>query len=436
MMNIIEGNVPERGNIDENSRYKPMRFYPTNPSDDNAGICNIMLTPNDRIMKTEEGDVIEDNTIVEFRYDATRDVQWRWIPLRVRYDKTADLKNGGKNYGNAFHVADSNWHSIHNPITSEIISTGKGIPINVGDDDVYYNRVGNKNYTQGLRDFHNLFVKRMLIMSVSKPGDTLIDFAVGKGGDIPKWNAAKLSFVFGIDVSKDNIENRKDGVCSRYLRYKKKTVNMPRALFVNGNSSVNVKNTDAIISEKGKQVVNAVFGKGAKDQSVLGKGVYDAFGIGENGFDISSIQFALHYMFETQQTLFNFLRNVSETTKVGGFFIGTSYDGYSIFKKLERLKAGEKVSIFDNETKIWEITKQYEEIEFEPDKSSVGYAIDVYQESINKTFREYLVNYEYLERLLEDFGFVLLTTKKLLIIFQRARACLVSYQFNDERIER
>ena len=26
----------------------------------------------------------------------------------------------------------------------------------------------------------------------------------------------------------------------------------------------------------------------------------------------------------------------------------------------------------------------------------MGYAIDIYQESINKTFREYLVNYDYL----------------------------------------
>jgi hypothetical protein len=35
----------------------------------------------------------------------------------------------------------------------------------------------------------------------------------------------------------------------------------------------------------------------------------------------------------------------------------------------------------------------------------VGYAIDVYQESINKTFREYLVNFNYLKRLMANFGF-------------------------------
>ena len=30
-------------------------------------------------------------------------------------------------------------------------------------------------------------------------------------GDLSKWIDAKLSFVYGIDVSKDNIENRIDG---------------------------------------------------------------------------------------------------------------------------------------------------------------------------------------------------------------------------------
>ena len=96
-------------------------------------------------------------------------------------------------------------------------------------------------------------------MSVSQKGDTLIDLAVGKGGDIPKWIEAKLKFVLGIDVAGDNIENRLDGACARYLNYKKDFKTMPRALFVKGDSSVNIRNTDGIFTEKGKQIVKAVF---------------------------------------------------------------------------------------------------------------------------------------------------------------------------------
>ena len=40
------------------------------------------------------------------------------------------------------------------------------------------------------------------------------------------------------------------------------------------------------------------------------------------------------------------------------------------------------------------------------DDTSLGYAVDVYQESINKTFTEYLVNFDFLIRAMENFGFV------------------------------
>ena len=414
--NIIDDDLPSVGNLDESGDYRPMQFFPTNPTDVNAGVCNILLrdgASGDKSMFSEENEVIEDNMIVEFRYDIDKDSQWRWVPLRVRYDKTAEYRSGLKNYGNAYHVANSNWHTIHNPITHGMISTGEGIPDELGDDDVYYNRVSGATQTQGLRDFHNLFVKKLLVTSVSKRGDTLIDLAVGKGGDISKWIAAKLKFVLGIDIKRDNIENRLDGVCARYLNYRKKFRVMPDALFINGNSSVNIKDTaNAIYSDKGKQITRAVFGKGAKDEKELGKGVYKQYGVASEGFDICSIQFAIHYMFESQISLQNFLRNVSETTKIGGYFIGTSYDGAAIFKMLAGKKQGESVTIMEDGKKMWEVTKQYDRDEFPNNSSSIGYGIDVYQESINKTFKEYLVNYDYLTRLLENYGFVLLTREE------------------------
>ena len=413
--NIIDDDLPSVGDIDESGDYRPVQFFPTNPADANAGVCNILLRDGaggDKTMFSEENEAIEDNMIVEFRYDVDKDSEWRWSPLRVRYDKTAEYRSGLRNYGNAYHVANSNWHTIHNPITNEMISTGQGIPDELGDDDVYYNKVSGASQTRGLRDFHNLFVKKQLVTGVAKRGDTLIDLAVGKGGDISKWIAAKLRFVFGVDIARDNIENRLDGACARFLNYRKKFRVMPDALFVHGNSSVNIRDTNAIYSDKGKQTTRAVFGRGAKDAEELGKGVYKQYGVASEGFNICSIQFAIHYMLESQLSLHNFLRNVSETTKVGGHFIGTSYDGATIFKMLAGKKQGESVTIMEDGKKIWEVTKQYDRDEFPANSSSVGYGIDVFQESINKTFKEYLVNYDYLTRLLENYGFVLLTREE------------------------
>ena len=394
--------------------YVAAQFFPTDPYDQNAGICNIALREgggDEKLMLSEEGEAFEDNMIVEFRYDKDRDQQWRWIPLRVRYDKTAELRSGfNKNYGNAYHVANNVWNTIHNPISDEIMSGLENPPMILNDDDVYYSKVaGSVIKTQALKDFHNLYVKTMLIKNVSKPGDTLIDLAVGKAGDFPKWMKAKLNFVFGIDIAKDNIQNRLDGACRRYLNYRQKNRNLlPRALFVNGDSSKNIRNTDAFVSEKDKQIARAVFGQGVKNENDLGKGVYKEYGIGTEGFDVCSIQFAVHYMFKSQETLHNFLRNVSETTKLGGYFIGTSYDGKLLFNKLKNLPENESITIMEDGKKIWELVKKYSQVEFLDDNTCTGYAIDVYQDSINKYFIEYLVNYDYLTRVLENYGFVLL----------------------------
>jgi len=414
--NILEedfDNEDDTSRYNRRSNYKPLQFFPTNPTDNKAGICNIMLendSNGDLVMFTEEREIIEDNMIVEFKYDMDRKDMWKWIPLRVRYDKTAEFRAGGKNYGNAYHVANNNWHTIHNPVTSKIISTGEGIPLDSGDDDIYYNRVSNKSTTRGLRDFHNLFVKKNLIESVSKPDDTLIDLAVGKGGDISKWIKSKLKFVYGIDISKDNIENRLDGACARYLNYHKKFKNIPYAIFLNGNSTVNIRNGDALYTDKAKMITKAIFGEGAKEEDKLGKGVYKRFGIASKGFNICSIQFAIHYMFENQLTFNNFLRNVSETTEVGGYFIGTCYDGKKIFNLMKNKKQNESYIINDDTgEKMWEITKDYDSDEFKNDVSSLGYAINVYQESINKVFKEYLVNFEYLDSVIQNYGFRRLT---------------------------
>ena len=394
--------------------YKPVQFFPSNPNDLNGGLCNVMLkidSLGNYNMFTEENEVFEDDTIVEFRYDFSREGLWRWIPLRVRYDKTTDYRQGNKNYGNSYTVANNNWYSIHNPITKYMICTGNDIPEEIHNDDIYYNSISNSMDTKALRDFHNLFVKKMLITTVSKKGDTLIDFACGKGGDIPKWITADLSFVFGIDISKDNLENRLNGACARYLNYKKQYKNVPSALFVNGNVALNIQSGQAMLNDKAIQITKSIFGKGKKDPN-LGVGVLKQYGVGIEGFNITSCQFAIHYLFENNKTFHNFLRNVAECTQLGGYFIGTCFDGKTVFNKLKKKTSGESIEIYEKEKKIFEIVKDYQEDAMEDEESCLGYKISVYQESINQLIPEYLVNFDYLHRMMEDYGFSLINKEE------------------------
>ena len=417
---VIDDKLPDFSyryeNKDDND-YIPMRFYPTEPYDPNAGLCNIMLrmdSAGGKKMFSEENQVFENNTIVEFRYDLNKETGWNWIPLRVRHDKTSKLMRGEREYGNAYKVCNENWKSIHpsGRITEDMICTGLNIPSVSVSEDVYYNTPSGKFYTEAMKDFHNLYVKRKLIASASKQGDILVDFACGKGGDLPKWINAKLSFVFGIDISKDNLENRIDGACARFLKMRKSKKNIPYALFVNGNSAYNIKDGSAMLSDKAKQITSAIFGRGPKETDKIGKGVARQYGKGAEGFNVSSCQFAIHYFFETPDTLKGFIKNVAECTKHNGYFIGTCYDGKVVFNELKKTKTGDSVKIVEDGKKIWEITKGFGSDTFDDDSSSIGYRIDVYQESINQTISEYLVNFDYFNRVMSAYGFEVISREE------------------------
>ena len=395
------------------SNYKPVQFQPTDPPDFNAGICNIELNAAG-LMMTEEGDSFQDDMIVEFAYVTNNEPKWKWVPLRVRYDKTARHNQGENEFGNAFHVANNNWKSIHNPITDYMITTGYSIPTSsLEDQDKYYNRETTATSTAYLRDFHNKYVKKLLIESVSKRDDTLIDYACGKAGDLSKWIDANLSFVFGIDKSNDNIVNRLDGACARYLnnQFSNNTNRrIPDALFIQGDSTKNIRDGQALSTETGKIIMQTVFGECSREESeTVGQYVVEQYDKGKDGFNVSSCQFAIHYFFENITTLTNFLINVAQCTKKGGYFIGTCYDGKSIFNMLRNVQNGSFVKETIRGKKIWEIMKKYKEAEFRNDSSSLGYEISVFQESIGNYFSEYLVNFDYLNKLMELYGFKLIT---------------------------
>lgn len=417
--------------------YRPENFKPTNPSDENAYICHIPLTKknNEDIMITEEEDIMEDDMIVEFRYEKNIDDMFMsWVPLRVRFDKTSGYRTSKSNYGNAYHVANSNWQSIHNPITEKMISDEKYLSTKLlenMDDDVYYNNENKQDsQTYPLRNFHNLYVKEQIIKIVSSKFKTpkLLDLAVGKGGDMDKWIRANIHMVVGIDLSKDNIHNNINGVCSRYLKAYHKMEKVPIGVFIEGDSSKLISTGDFAesvvdiqqeitleeLEVKPKEklsvsVMKSLSGVGTKENETI-PFLKKYHGLCSDKFDIVSIQFALHYMFKNEETLHNFLRNVCEYTKVGGYLIGTCYSGEKVYETLKDVKQGERIEKYKNNKKIWHVVKGYnnDDNEFlENDERSLGYSITVFQESINKEFEEYLVNFTYFVKMMEQYGFVL-----------------------------
>merc|ERR1712178_93576 len=138
---------------------------------------------------------------------------------------------------------------------------------------------------------------------------------------------------------------------------------------INATANKNIKSLNSQFNDKAKQITKAIFGEGSNDESILGKGVSKLYGIAKDGFNISSIQFAIHYMFENKNTLNQFLINLAECTKLGGYLIGTSYDGEKVFNLLKNKKQNESLIIKDDkdEETLLQITKLYDSIEFQDD---------------------------------------------------------------------
>ena len=60
---------------------------------------------------------------------------------------------------------------------------------------------------------------------------------------------------------------------------------------------------------------------------------------------------------------------------------------------------------------LWSITKKYKSRTFPDSKTSLGKEIDVFVKSIGKDHSEYLVNFDYLQKMLEEYGFTLVRLK-------------------------
>ena len=353
--------------------------------DPNSYLCYMNVV--DGKMLTEDGDTIEAGMVVEFRYDDSLPELWKWVPTRIRWDKTAP---------NSFLTAHNNWETIQNPITEEMIKGTQNLT-----DHRYY--VGDKNSMKNIRNFHRFVKGEVLhdaVEMLRKEGKTslsLCDLAVGQAGDIWRWRNLRLAFVFGIDINKHNLFNKQDGACIRYLTSTKRNSPM-YAIFVQGDSSKNLLEAGAHEDALDGLVTRAILGKGDVTPAQVHKYPNVATHFATK-FPICSMMFAIHYMFKSNETLDHFLHNVATCTALGGYFVGTAWDGKAVFKRLASLPKDEVV-VFDDVA----ITKNYDEAEFPDDSSCVGYGISVSQNTYN-TSVEYLVNYTYLETALESFGF-------------------------------
>lgn len=364
-----------------------------------------LLPMKDGRIRCESNEVLSHNTIAEFAYKKESS---EWVPLRVRHDKT-QLFNSTKslsNTANDYNVAKNVLDTVTNPVTVNML-TGKETVMYDMDDDKYYMRDTKRSNleTKPMLDFHNYWVKNNLLYGKLKGCTSLFELACGKASDLMKWMKNGFKTVVGVDLSEDNILNPNDGAYARLAgrldaaRGNEKYVfcqwDISKA-FVEGNQSV-IK--DATL----KSVTETVFGITPKTK--IKKDMAKYYNIGNGVFDVVSCQFAVHYMFESQDMLRQFADNVATRLKTGGYFIGTCMDGGVVDQQLSKSPT-RSIRATKNGKLIWSITAKYDS--FDASSDNFGKKVDIYVESINQVVPEYLVDFGTLTQFMEARGLKLM----------------------------
>lgn len=136
----------------------------------------------------------------------------------------------------------------------------------------------------GLRKYNN-WVKATVIQKYVKPGFKVLDLGCGKGGDLIKFQKAKVSVYLGVDIADVSIQHAKD-------RFK-------------GGFHAQFMVLDCF-----NQPLNL-----------------------SSQFDFVNAQFCIHYAFSSDESVNMLLRNVSNNLRKGGLFVASFPDKSRLINK-------------------------------------------------------------------------------------------------------
>jgi SAM-dependent methyltransferase len=409
--------------------YNPTPFVPIEPYIRDIHLCYLPIENGN--CYTEDKNIISDNSIIEFSYNNKKDTGVCWIPMRVR----DTLKP------NDFITANNVWKSIFNPVTLEMITTGN---VDV-KSNVYYDNTKKRSNKQSkpMNDFHS-FIKKQLLKDHLHGQKTILDIGVGKAGDLNHWLDAGCTMIVGIDSVKDNLDNSDNGACNRILNKYSGINNVSQMNNSNSNSnsnsskerpsiktlldnslmvwadcSKNILTSEAAQDDINKFYLDILYGR-AQEAEIKNIKLKTFYNQGRN-FDLVVSNFAIHYFFESEQTLRTVLENISNSLKSGGRFVCTTLNGDKVFDILKYNR------VYHSSELSWKISKKYTQDTFPNSVRSLGYKIEIYIDSIGQSLDEYLVNTELFEDLCNEYDLKLIDKKEFGDIYTKVSGSKVTY---------
>lgn len=200
-------------------------------------------------------------------------------------------------------------------------SSGVGLAPSVA---AHYNSIEEKGLGERqkspivyLRNFNN-WVKSMLIKQfVDRLCDehvdgfrpVVLDMGCGKGGDLLKWKKAEIQHLICVDIASTSVDQCR----TRYqeTRRREQHARHPQPIF----------SAEFIVADFTRVRVRAQLSSVAGSPRLA---------------DLVSVQFALHYGFESVSQAERMLDNIAECLRPGGYFIATLPDAAVIMRRLRR----------------------------------------------------------------------------------------------------
>jgi len=404
----------------------------------NEGYWAYLFTEDGEV-RDEDGNIITDNTVVEFYYNTEEgeDVyipeKFKWKVIRARYDKTESVMRHRKKYGNNEEIANKVWRSIKNPVLMEDFrdlskgnnpdknqffydkkiealqkKIGHEMVISAAKQNAYYQKITTLAFS--MKQFHNWLKSNIIYTYCNKIYQnnrqlTVFDIACGRGGDILKYYYAEVALCVGMDIAKDGLFSPIDGAISRYNQQRKRKANFPKMFFIHADGGTKLNYDDQYkalggMNQENKQLFDKFFPSDQKQQIK---------------FDVVNCQNAIHYFMKDELTWNNFKSNINQTLRKGGYFMITHMDAKKVIKALDN-KESITYSYTDkegNKEKLYEIIKKYDTVDISK-PIGLGNAIDLFAAWMfedGNFMTEYLVDVDFLKKdLLESCDLELIET--------------------------
>jgi SAM-dependent methyltransferase len=377
-----------------------------------------------------EGNFIQDNTVVEVIYSNNQNMphQYRWSILRTRWDKTECVLNTQKKYGNFKDVAIKTWKSMKEAVNIEeikklsvqdtYIQQFKQLQLRIDStvittdraQDIYYQSI--TNLCKPMREFHN-WLKSILLYTYCQPFKStknskihkasILDIGCGRGGDIQKIYHARGGEYTGIDVDYEGLFGATDSAVSRYNFLKSKFPDYGRMTYIYADASL--------------PLISDIQAKKLNNMTQDNKNNIDKYFDGKKKYDILISMFAIHYLFDTNESIKNLINTINTYLNIGGYIVFTLFDATEVLKLLKDKDIFTSYYTDDNgeKLKLFEIIKKF------PDtyKDEPGQTIDVMMRWISDVYRpENLVSPKLMIKTMEKAGCRLVDTDLFSNLYQ------------------